>query len=133
MRAMRYLRKINENRAAPGWERTIWRLLPGALAISVLAPASVALATRMLVDAGPDGTKAIATVDITAIAVAITAVTAVFTVAIGCVVVYVMKGPGYVADGCDLRRAGPASTAEPIETRTHTGSRARLCRKTLHF
>ena len=102
MRAMRYLRKINENRAAPGWERTIWRLLPGALAISVLAPASVALATRMLVDAGPDGTKAIATVDITAIAVAITAVTAVFTVAIGCVVVYVMKGPGYVADGCDL-------------------------------
>lgn len=116
MLPMRYLKKLNENRAAPGWERTIWRLLPGALAISVLAPASVALATRMLVDAGPDGIKMIATVDITAIAVAITAVTAVFTVAIGCVVVYVMKGPGYVADGCELNeRDEPARIGEPLD------------------
>jgi hypothetical protein len=28
--------------------------------------------------------------------------TAVFTVAIGCVVVMLMKGPGYVADGMEL-------------------------------
>jgi hypothetical protein len=99
---MRYLTKINENRSAPGWERTIWRLLPGALVISVLAPASVALAARLLIDAGPGAGKSIATIDITAIAVAITAITAILTVAIGCVVVYIMKGPGYVADGFEL-------------------------------
>jgi hypothetical protein len=44
-----------------------------------------------------------ATIDIVAIAIAITVVTAVFTVAIGCITVVVMKGPQYTADSYDLR------------------------------
>ena len=44
-------------------------------------------------------------VDILAIATVITVWTAVFTVAIACVVVWLMKGPGYVADAYDLSDA----------------------------
>jgi len=41
-------------------------------------------------------------VDIIAIAMAVTVWTAVLTVAIGCFVVIMMKGPAYVADAYEL-------------------------------
>jgi hypothetical protein len=42
--------------------------------------------------------------------------TAVFTVAIGCVVVMLMKGPGYVADGMELsHRDKPRPTSEQAD------------------
>jgi hypothetical protein len=44
-------------------------------------------------------------VDIVAIALVVTAWTAVLTIAIGCCVVVVMKGPAYVADRYDLSDA----------------------------
>ena len=44
-------------------------------------------------------------VNIVATAVVVTAWTAVFTVAIGCFVVMVMKGPAYVADRYDVSDA----------------------------
>ena len=44
-------------------------------------------------------------VDIAAIAVAVTSLTAVFTVTIGAVIVFIMKGPGYVADPYEVNDA----------------------------
>ena len=41
-------------------------------------------------------------VGIAAVATVITAWTAIFTIAIGCVIVALMKGPAYVADRYDL-------------------------------
>jgi hypothetical protein len=66
----------------------------------------------------PDGSTAaidkhVQSAWILAVSLAITGYTAVFTVAIGCVVVWIMKGPAYVADRYELvdaeqpaRRAG---------------------------
>ena len=113
---MRWLNKINQNRAAPGLEQTLWRLVPKALSISVLVPAAVAFIARLLIAGGPEASKRIATIDITAIAVVITAVTAVLTVAIGCIVVFIMKGPGYVADAYEINdRDKPSPEGEPDE------------------
>ena len=102
---MKLLNKLpNSRREPPGLERSIFRKLPKYLAGGTLVPVFVSIATRLF---PPEGTSAqiakhVATVDIFAIASVITAWTAVFTVAIGCVVVMLMKGPGYVADAYDL-------------------------------
>jgi hypothetical protein len=54
---------------------------------------------------GMDSAKHIRSVDIFAIATEITLLVAVFTVAIGCVVVHIMKGPAYVADSLPVSHA----------------------------
>lgn len=43
--------------------------------------------------------KKLTTLDIFSLAAGITAWSAILTVAVGCIVVVVMKGPAYVADG----------------------------------
>lgn len=102
---MMLLKKLpNSRRSPPGLERTILRKLPQWLIGGTLIPLFVSLATRL---SPPEGSTAqvakhIATVDILAIAAGITVWTAVLTVAIGCVVVVLMKGPAYVADAYEL-------------------------------
>jgi hypothetical protein len=54
---------------------------------------------------GVDAAKHIRSVDIFAIAAEVTLITAALTVAIGCVVVHIMKGPAYVADALDVEHA----------------------------
>lgn len=54
---------------------------------------------------GADRAKHIMSVDIFAISTGITFLTAVFTVAIGCVVVHIMKGPAFVADSYPVEHA----------------------------
>lgn len=99
----RYFQKLHENRSPPGLERVIWRRLPGALLTGLGIPAGLSLIVRLLPPQGGayEAAKAITTVDIFAFATALTAVVAVVTVGIGCIVVMIMKGPGYVADGYD--------------------------------
>ena len=43
--------------------------------------------------------------DIFAVSISVTLLTAVFTVAIGCIVVRIMKGPAYVADAYPVSHA----------------------------
>ena len=64
-----------------------------------LLPIALSVLVRVLpAEAGIDIAKRITTVDIYAIATALTLWSGILTVAIGCIVVYVMKGPAYVAD-----------------------------------
>ena len=105
---MNLLRKLpNSRREPPGAEWTVLRKLPVILLGGTLAPAVASVASRLFT---PEGTatevaKRLQMVDILAIATVITVWTAVFTVAIACVVVWLMKGPGYVADAYDLSDA----------------------------
>jgi hypothetical protein len=99
----KYFRKLHENRSPPGLERVIWRWLPMALLASVLLPGALSIIVRL---APPQGSayqvaKTITSVDIFALATGLTALVAVLTLAIGCIVVMIMKGPAYVADGYD--------------------------------
>lgn len=101
---MRYLRKINNNREPAGLEWKILRKLPHVLIGGTLIPLFIAGTSRLF---PPEGTaieiaRHIGMIDILSIATGITIWTAVFTVAIGCVTVVLMKGPGYVADGYEV-------------------------------
>ena len=98
---MRLFNKLpNHVRYPPGLEWSILKKLPLVLLLGTLLPLAIALSNRTF---PPDAAAAqlakhIKLVDILCIATAVTAWTAVLTVAIGCVVVVVMKGPAYVAD-----------------------------------
>ena len=105
---MRYLQKLpNSRRSPPGLERKIWRRLPVALLASTAIPAFAYLYARFFPAPafGETVEKYLIGVEIAAVATVITAWTAVFTVAIGCVVVMLMKGPAYVADRYPLSDA----------------------------
>ena len=87
-------------RSAPGLERRILRQMPSALAASTLIPAFCYLFARISPSpaTGESVEKYLSDVGIIAVSVVLTAWTAVLTVAIGCFIVTVMKGPAYVAD-----------------------------------
>lgn len=105
---MRYLQKLpNSRRSPPGLERKIWRRLPAALLAGTAIPAFAYLyAVYFPAPAlGETIEKYLIGVEIAAVATVVTAWTAVFTVAIGCVVVMLMKGPAYVADRYPLSDA----------------------------
>ena len=102
---MKLLRKLpNSVREAPGLEWAILKKLPLTLLLGTIFPLVISLVNRWI---PPEGTavqiaKHINFVDIIAIATVVTVWTAVFTVAIGCFVVVMMKGPGYVADAYEF-------------------------------
>lgn len=105
--AVKYLKKLHERRTPSGLEIVILRQLPKVLMLGTLALLVVAMSTRLF---PPDGTaaevaKKVKFVDIFSIAAGITLWTALFTVAIGCVVVMIMKGPAYVADAYPVSHA----------------------------
>jgi hypothetical protein len=109
------LNKLHGRRVPPGLEWQILRRLPKITLAGSLVPVALAVLVRVLPsEPGVDVAKHIKTVDIFAIATAITFLTAVLTVAIACVVVYIMKGPAYVADAYPLQHADrPAAQPGP--------------------
>lgn len=114
----RYLKRLHDRCEPPGLEWAILRRLPLALLLGALIPAGLSALVRLLPPAeGVDPAKAVLTVDIFAFATLITFLTAVLTVAIGCVVVAIMKGPAYVADAYPVAHASrPRSDLENKST-----------------
>ena len=103
---MKYFKRLHDRCEPPGLERVILRRLPAALLIGTLIPVGLSLLVRLLPSAqGVNPDKAVLSVDIFAFATAITFGIAVLTIAIGCVVVIIMKGPGYVADAYPVAHA----------------------------
>ena len=103
--------RLHGRRAPPGLEWKILKKLPLVTAVGLLIPIALSVLVRVWpAESGIDIAKHVQTVDIFAIAAAITFLTAVLTLAIGCIVVYIMKGPAYVADAYPLQHADrPAS------------------------
>ncbi len=104
---MKYLTKLHKRRTPPGLEVSVLRQLPRVFCLGTLALFVVAMSTRLF---PPDGTsieaaKTVMSIDIFSIAAGITLWTAIFTVAIGCIVVMIMKGPAYVADAYPVSHA----------------------------
>ena len=111
LRMSRFFKRLHDRCEPPGLEWSILRRLPKALLIGTLIPAGLSVLVRVMPPAeGVDRTKSVLSVDIFSIATALTFWTAVLTVAIGCVVVAIMKGPAYVADAYPLSDAGRPRT-----------------------
>lgn len=102
---MNWLCKLpNSRRHPPG---LVWRLLrcmPHILVLGTVLPALVALAARLIPHGGTARVAAatLKLIDIYAISAIILHWTIVLTVAIACVIVWLMKGPAYVADAYPL-------------------------------
>ena len=108
---MNWLRKLHGSRTPYGLELRILRRLPLVAVAGSLILLALSVLVRLMPSAeGVDRAKHIRSVDIFAIAAEVTLLTAVFTVAIGCVVVYIMKGPAYVADPYPLSHADRPDT-----------------------
>lgn len=111
--------KLHGRRVPPGLEWQILRRLPQITLAGSLIPVALAVLVRILpAEPGVDVAKHIKSVDIFAIATAITFFTAVLTIAIGCIVVFIMKGPAYVADAYPLQHSdrpatGPVASDAP--------------------
>lgn len=124
---MNWFQKLSSSRpAASGLEWTLWRKLPLIAAAGTLAPL-VALALVHLL-ASPQTSAAEARwlqmIDYMVGGVVVFHWSMVATVAIGCVIVMVMKGPGYVADGyrvshSDRPRAAMETEEEAAGYRMH--------------
>jgi hypothetical protein len=109
--------KLHGRREPPGLEWQILRKLPKITVVGLMIPVALAILVRMLPpEPGVNIAKHIKSVDIFAIASAITFFTAVFTIAIGCIIVYIMKGPAYVADAYPLQHSDRPATGPAANT-----------------
>jgi hypothetical protein len=98
------MKKLHNQHHPAGLEWAILKRLPNALLGAILVPSLMSLLVRIIPSdaTATEAAKHILSIDILAIAIFITAVTAIFTVAIGCITVWLMKGPAYVADAYHL-------------------------------
>ena len=115
---MKLFKKLHGRRVPPGMEMRILRMLPRITLVGLLIPVALSILVRIMPsDPAAGAAKHVTTVDIFAIAVTITFLTAVLTIAIGCVVVHIMKGPAYVADAYPVAHADrPARNRSSVES-----------------
>lgn len=101
------MKKLHNKHHPAGLEWSILKLLPKVLIGGILIPLFMSIFIRVF----PAGTTAAeiakyqSSIDILSISLFFTVLTAVFTVAIGCITVVLMKGPAYVADAYELEDA----------------------------
>jgi ABC-type Fe3+ transport system permease subunit len=100
-------RKVRESREPPGLERVILGRLPVWWLGSTVVPVLIAVFNHWYPLAGTveEIAKREFLINALCIGAVITAWTAVLTVAIGCIVVIVMKGPHYAADSYPVEHA----------------------------
>ena len=103
---MNWLRKVEERQTPPGIEVQILRKLPRITLVGTLLILALPVLARILPpDPAADIAKQVRSVDIFAIGAEISFITLVFTVAIGCVIVHIMKGPAYAADSLPVEHS----------------------------
>jgi hypothetical protein len=119
---MNWLRRLPDSyREAPGLEWTIWRKLPLVLLAGTLLPivcwltASFLLPDTRAADIGHPNLIG----DYVLIGMIVTFWLAMLTIAFGCIIVMVMKGHAYVADGFEVSHRdtpGPATNSVTKES-----------------
>ena len=116
---MNWLQKLpHSSRAASGLEWTLWRKLPLIALLGTLLPLLGLGLVHLLADpqASAAQVRWLQLADYVAWGVLIFHWTMLLTVGIGCVIVMVMKGPGYVADGYQVSHSDrPRETLETDE------------------
>jgi hypothetical protein len=102
------MKKLHNRRQPAGLERVILRTMPGLLLGGIFIPLLMSIFIRVPAVAGLFATssdeiaKLQTTIDILGIAIFFMVLSAAFTITIGCVIVMLMKGPAYIADGYKL-------------------------------
>jgi hypothetical protein len=108
-------------RSAPGLEWALWKKLPWiGLAGTVLPLALMGLAYGLApANPSPAAERELAQWLYIAIGVVVLNWTLLLTAAIGCVIVMLMKGPAFVADGFDVQHTdSPGSpTSDPVHAK----------------
>jgi hypothetical protein len=102
---MNWLRKLPGYQKTPyGFERRLLRLTPAVCIAGTLLPSLAAFLARFLITGGSQAELArrVQLFDFLMIGLVIFIWTLVLTVVIGCVIVWLMKGPAYVADGYEV-------------------------------
>ena len=103
---MKFLQKLpGSRREPPGLEREIMVKLPIFLAAGTAIPVLCYLIAPLFPESALNPEKYLIGVGIYTKAAVLTVWTAAFTVAIGCLIVMIMKGPAYVADPYPLSDA----------------------------
>lgn len=124
---MGWLEKVpNSIRSASGLEWALWRKLPHIALLGTLLPLlCLGIAYALTdADASASAVRSLQLARYVVIAVIVFNWTMVLTVAIGCVVVMVMKGPAYQADSyavshSDQPRQQPETEEEAAQYRKH--------------
>jgi len=106
--------KINNHRHPAGLERVILKKIPKILLGGIFIPFFMSIFGRLFPIAGTAAEieKHLITIDIFSISLFFMVASAAFTVTIGCIIVVLMKGPGYVADAYELEDFEHPSPAE---------------------
>jgi len=116
---MNWLKKIPDSRrAATGLEWRLWRKLPLIALVGTAVPLLCLVLVHLLTDSPLDAAQSrwLQMMDYVVGGVVIFHWSMVATVGIGCVIVMVMKGPGYVADGYEVSHSDqPRQTMETSE------------------
>ena len=103
---MNWLRKVEARRTPSGAEVRILKMLPRITLVGTLLVLAMPVLVRILPpDPAADVAKQFRSVDIFAIAAEISLITLIVTVAIGCVIVHIMKGPAYAADSVPVEHS----------------------------
>ena len=113
---MRWLNRLPGSiRSASGLEWALWRKLPAIWDEGTELTLGALAAYHWLADAStPAAERAVLLADYVVVGLVVFHWTAVLTIAIGCVVVMLMKGPAYVADGLAVSHSDqPRAEPEP--------------------
>ena len=122
MTAMGWLNKLpNSVRSASGLEWKLWRKLPLIFLVGTAIPLAAAVALHLFTNQESTAQlRWLQTMDYVVVGVVVFHWTAVATIAIGCIVVMVMKGPGYVADAMEVSHSDrPRSSMEEDQSAEH--------------
>lgn len=102
---MNWLRKLPGFQRTPyGFEWRLLRLMPTVVVAGTLLPALMSVGARFLItaDSAAELARHIQLFEFVMIGLVIFIWTLAVTVSLGCVIVWLMKGPAYVADGFEV-------------------------------
>jgi hypothetical protein len=114
---MAWLNKLpNSVRSASGMEWTLWRKLPLIFLVGTALPLAAGAVLHWVTDEGDTAAmRWLQTMDYVVAGVVIFHWTAVVTVAIGCILVMLMKGPAYVADPLEVSHSDQPRRSEQTD------------------
>ncbi len=101
------MRKLHNQHHPAGLEWRILKMLPKIIAAGIFVPLFLSAFVRLFPFTRPEAeiSKLMIGIDILSISLFFAVLSAVITVAIGCITIVLMKGPAYVADAYELNDA----------------------------